>query len=457
MVFSSLSFIFRFLPVFLLAYYLVPGYWKNAVLLLGSIAFYAFGEPKYVLLIVGSVLVNYFIAKAIGKKRRGTARSFLLAVDIIFNIGLLGIFKYLGFIVENINHIGGLKLTVPEIPLPLGISFFTFQILSYVIDVYRQRIPYDRSLIDLGTYILMFPQLIAGPIVTYSEVALDLKTRQRKLSDMERGLQPFIIGLAMKVLLANNMGTIWSNVGTAGYANISTPFAWIGAIAYTMQIYFDFAGYSMMAIGLGRMLGFTLPQNFNYPYAAVSVRDFWGRWHMTLTNWFREYIYIPLGGNRKGGFRTYVNLFAVWFITGLWHGAAWNFILWGLYYFCFVVIERLFLGKVLKRIPAVFGWLYSMLVVMIGWVLFAVNGVDEFAVYITRMFGGYPGTDYLDHIISVMLVLLAGAFFASPVFKMIYNRIKNTVFGLILHFVLFWASVAALVDAAYNPFLYFRF
>ncbi len=457
MVFSSLVFIFRFLPVFLIAYYIVPEYWKNAVLLIGSIVFYAFGEPKYVILIVFSVLANFFLARGIGISSSRFVRRLLLAVDIIFNIGLLAIFKYLGFIVENINHIGGLNLEVPQIALPLGISFFTFQILSYVIDVYRKKIPYDRSLIDLGTYILMFPQLIAGPIVTYSEVALDLKSRQRTFADMEQGLKPFIIGLSMKVLLANNLGTIWDNVGTAGYENISTIFAWIGAAAYTFQIYFDFAGYSLMAIGLGRMVGFTIPENFNHPYAAVSIRDFWGRWHMTLTNWFREYIYIPLGGNRKGSPRTYVNLLIVWFITGLWHGAAWNFVLWGLYYFCFIVIERLFLGKILKKIPRIFGWIYSMLVVVVGWVMFAVEGIDQFVVYITRMFTLNAGTDYMDHIISVVLLLAAGAFFATPIFMMIYKRIKDNAIGLVLHLVLFWASIAALVDAAYNPFLYFRF
>ncbi len=457
MVFSSLEFIFRFLPVFLIVYYLVPEYWKNAVLLTGSIVFYAFGEPVYVLLIIASVVVNYLISLGIGRRRRKRIRLLLLLLDIFFNIGLLAVFKYLDFVIENINLIGGLKIPQPHLALPLGISFFTFQILSYVVDVYKKKVPYDRSLVDLGTYILMFPQLIAGPIVTYDRVALDLKSRQKSLKDLEDGLKPFILGLAMKVLLANNMGTIWSNVGTAGYENISTPFAWIGAIAYTFQIYFDFGGYSLMAIGLGRMLGFSLPENFDHPYTAVSVRDFWNRWHMTLTAWFREYIYIPLGGNRKGGVRTYVNLMIVWFITGLWHGAAWNFVLWGLYYFCFVTLERLFLGKILKRIPKFFGWLYTMLVVVIGWVMFAVNGIGDFAVYITRMFGGYGGTDYLDHIASVILVLVLGAFFSTPVFIRVFGKIKNNIIGVVLLVALFWASASALVDAAYNPFLYFRF
>lgn len=457
MVFSSLDFIFRFLPAFLLIYYVAPERCKNAVLLLGSIVFYAFGEPGYVLLIICSVVFNYLIAKGIGETEGKAGRMILLSVDIILNIGMLAVFKYSGFIVENINRIGGFDFSVPRIPLPLGISFFTFQILSYVVDVYRKKIHYDRNLIDLGTYILMFPQLIAGPIVTYGEVALDLKSRRKRLAQLEEGLKPFIIGLSMKVLLANNLGTIWNNVGTAGYENISTPFAWIGAAAYTLQIYFDFAGYSMMAVGLGRMLGFSIPENFDHPYAAVSVRDFWSRWHMTLTNWFREYLYIPLGGNRNGRIRTYANLFIVWFVTGLWHGAAWNFILWGLYYFCFIAIERLFLGRLLSMLPRFIGWLYTMLVVMTGWVMFATNGVEEFSVYINRMFGGYYGKDYMNHIISVSLLLVAGALFSAPVFRKLYDEIKDGTGGLILHIALFWASVTALVDAAYNPFLYFRF
>ena len=457
MVFSSLEFIFRFLPVFLIVYYFAPPYWRNAVLLIGSIVFYAFGEPVYVFLIIGSVLMNYLLALGIGKSGGGIRKRLLLAVDIILNVGILAVFKYSAFIVENINLLGGTEFEVPQIPLPLGISFFTFQIMSYVIDVYRGTVPSDRSLIDLGTYILMFPQLIAGPIVTYTEVALDLKSRQRRISDLEEGLKPFIIGLSMKVLLANNLGTVWDSMGTAGYENISTVYAWIGAAAYTLQIYFDFAGYSMMAIGLGRMLGFSLPQNFDHPYAAVSVSDFWNRWHMTLTGWFREYLYIPMGGNRKGKLRTYVNLLIVWFITGLWHGAAWNFILWGLYYFCFIAVERLFLGKLLRRLPGFIGWLYSILVAMIGWVLFAVNGMDDFMVYINRMFGGYTGDDFMEHIVSVAMLIAAGAFFASPFFERCYMRLRDGVMGLFLHLILFWASVTALVDAAYNPFLYFRF
>ncbi len=457
MVFSSLEFIFRFLPVFMLVYYLVPRAWKNAVILLGSIVFYAFGEPKYVLLIVASVAVNFFLAKIMAASRRRVVRGFVFAVDIIFNVAVLVIFKYLAFIITNINGCLGTAYTVPELTLPLGISFYTFQILSYEIDVYKRRIPYDRSLIDLGAYILMFPQLIAGPIVNYTEVSLDMKSRIVRLTDVEDGLRSFIIGLSMKVLLANNFGTIWDNVGTAGYDNISTVFAWIGALAYTFQIYFDFAGYSLMAIGLGRMLGFKLPDNFRHPYMAVSIRDFWDRWHITLTRWFREYVYIPLGGNRKGTVRTYVNLFAVWFITGLWHGAEWSFILWGLYYFCLVVLERLFVGRLLKKLPRLVGRIYTLLAVMLGWVLFATESISDTLVYITKMFTINTGNDYMEQLPAVIMMIVAGAFFSTPLFERFMKRHSKDVIGIAALFVLFWACVAALVDTLYNPFLYFRF
>ncbi|MCR5747728.1 MAG: MBOAT family protein [Lachnospiraceae bacterium] len=457
MVFSSLEFIFRFLPVFLITYYIVPREWKNAVVLLGSIIFYAFGEPKYILLITGSVIVNYYAAKLMSECSGNMKRRLVFLVDIIFNIGILMIFKYLSFIITNINHFSVQSLKVPDIALPLGISFYTFQILSYEIDVYKKRIPYDRSLIDLGAYILMFPQLIAGPIVNYTEVALDMKSRIVKLTDVEEGLRPFIIGLSMKVLLANNLGTIWDNVGTAGYGNISTVFAWIGALAYTFQIYFDFAGYSLMAIGLGRMIGFKLPGNFDHPYTAVSISDFWNRWHITLTRWFREYIYIPLGGNRGGKTRTYVNLFIVWFITGLWHGAAWSFILWGIYYFCFVVLERVFIGNKLKKAPVILRHIYTMLIVMIGWVLFATESVGDTLVYISRMFTFNGGNDFLEHFGSVVALLAAGAFFSAPYFERFMKKHEKDLIGIAILFVLFWASVIALVDTVYNPFLYFRF
>ena len=457
MVFSSLLFIFRFMPVFFAIYYLVPAKWRNAVLLFGSIIFYAWGEPKYAILVLISITVNYFLALGIdaAEDKQGL-RHFFLVLDIIYNVGLLLVFKYSAFAVTNFNALSGSSIPVPDLELPLGISFYTFQIMSYVIDVYRGSCCCERSILDLGTYLLMFPQLIAGPIVVYDKVALALKSREINAGSLERGLKTFILGLGSKVLLANNFGNIWDAAGTAGYEVMSTPMAWIGITAYTFQIYFDFSGYSLMAIGLGEMLGFSFPQNFNFPYIASSVNDFWHRWHMTLTSWFRQYIYIPLGGNRKGRARTYLNMLIVWAVTGFWHGADWNFVLWGLYYFVLLSIEKLFLGKFLGRLK-ILPHIYTMLAVMCGWVLFAVTDTGQAGVYFSRMFTWHPGTDYLENIRTVLLLLAAGAVFSTPVFRQWYIRHKRSFAAAAVLFVIFWASVTALVDSVYNPFLYFRF
>ncbi len=456
MSFSSLNFILRFLPVFLAVYYLTPRKWKNITLAVGSMVFYALGDLWALPVLLISILLNHILARAMARaKKRGFA-AFLLVVDITINLAVLLFYKYTGFIIANLNLAAGTEIVFPTPAMPLGISFYTFQILSYVIDVYRGRIPYERSLIDLTDYIMMFPQLTAGPVVRYEEVALDLKSRRINLSNIEEGLPAFILGLSMKALLANNLSSIWLNVGTAGYENISTILAWIGALSYTFEIYFDFAGYSLMAIGLGRMLGFRIPVNFDHPYISRSVREFWERWHMTLTSWFRDYIYIPLGGNRKGRIRTVINLLIVWTVTGLWHGASWNFVLWGLYYFCFIFIERLFLSKLLKHLPVI-RWIYTMLVVVIGWLLFAIPEVDQFAVYITRLFEYHPGTDYMENLTGMAILLISGAFFSLPLFEKFVMRHRRDVMGIGILAVLFWASISALVDAAYDPFLYFRF
>ena len=457
MVFSSLEFIFRFMPVFFLIYFFVPRKWRNLVLFLGSIVFYAFGEFKYTFLVLGSVLVNYYLARLIDKrKRKGLSGKTILIVDIVFNVGLLVIFKYLGFFVETFNSVFKAGLYVPRLTLPLGISFYTFQIMSYVIDVYRGKAKAERSVIDLGTYIMMFPQLIAGPIVVYNNIEFPLKARKVNLSGYEEGIKTFILGLGSKVLLANNFGHIWESAGMGGYDLMSTPMAWIGAIAYTFQIYFDFNGYSLMAIGLGQMLGFKFPENFNNPYTARSVNDFWKRWHITLTSWFREYIYIPLGGNRRGALRTVLNLFIVWLVTGLWHGASWNFVLWGLYYFILIMIERLFLGRYLEKLRVV-SRIYTLLAVICGWVLFALTDLNHVRLYLLRMFTLHGGDDYKENIITVTVLFIAGAILSTPVLGPWYRRHKNKVVGIILLFLIFWASVTFLVDTAYNPFLYFRF
>ncbi len=457
MVFSSLIFILRFMPVFFIIYYIVPAKWRNFVLFAGSVIFYAWGEPKYVILVLISVAVNFFIAKAIGRSgdRQGRKKLFL-ATGIIYNAGLLLLFKYSAFVITNINEFCGTSVRVPELALPLGISFYTFQIMSYVIDVYRGTCEYETSILDLGTYLMMFPQLIAGPIVVYDKVALSLKAREISAENLENGLKTFIIGLGSKVLLANNFGSIWNNAGIAGYEDISTPQAWIGMIAYTLQIYFDFNGYSLMAVGLGEMLGFSFPENFRYPYTATSVTDFWRRWHITLTSWFREYIYIPLGGNRKGRMRTYLNMFIVWAVTGFWHGADWNFIIWGLYYFVLISIERLFLGKLLKH-SRVLSRIYTMLAVMCGWILFAITDVRQVGVYFSRLFSWHYSTDYLENIGTVAGLLLTGAILSTPIFHGFYEKHIKSVPVLAVLIIIFWGSVVSLVDAVYNPFLYFRF
>ena len=457
MVFSSLLFIFRFMPVFFIIYYLVPVKWRNAVLFGGSIIFYAWGEPRFAILVLISIAVNYFLARWIdgAGDSRGKRRLFLI-IDIVYNVGLLLVFKYSAFAVTNVNAVFGTSFNVPSVALPLGISFYTFQIMSYVIDVYRRTCSCEDSILDLGTYLLMFPQLIAGPIVVYNKVALSLKARDIDAGNIERGLKTFILGLGSKVLLANNFGQIWDAAASGGYDQMSTPMAWIGILAYTFQIYFDFNGYSLMAIGLGEMLGFTFPANFNFPYTASSVNDFWHRWHMTLTSWFREYIYIPLGGNRKGTARTYLNMLIVWAVTGFWHGADWNFVLWGLYYFVLLSVEKLFLGRILKK-SRILSRIYTMLAVMCGWVLFAITDMKQVGIYFSRMFTWHTGTDYLENIRTVLILLAAGAILSTPVFRPWYIKNKKSVLCIAVLFVIFWASVTSLVDSAYNPFLYFRF
>ncbi len=459
MVFSSLVFLFRFMPVFFLIYYLVPSRFKNIVLFLGSMVFYAWGEPKYTILILCSIVVNYYFASSIERFNpvfRRTERRIILFLAVFYNVGMLFIFKYLGFLISIINSVSGADIPEPVIPLPLGISFYTFQILSYVIDVYRENVEAEKSILNLGTYLVMFPQLIAGPIVKYSRVEKGLKRRKMHPINIDNGLRTFVLGLGSKVIFANSLGNIWSACQEAGFANISTLFAWLGITAYTLQLYFDFSGYSLMAIGLGEMLGFRFPKNFDHPYAAGSITEFWKKWHMTLTSWFREYIYIPLGGNRKGILRTVLNMLIVWLITGLWHGAAWNFVIWGLYYFVILLIEKLFLKKFLDKI-GFFGWAYTILIVMLGWVLFASPSLGDALIFISRMFTINPGTDFIEYFNTYWYFLAAGAFFASPLPAVWYKKNRHSAVSFFFLIAVFLISVGLLVDSVYNPFLYFRF
>lgn len=452
MIFSSLLFIFWFIPIFFGVYYLVPEKLKNTVLFVGSIIFYAWGEPTYLILIFVSILVN-FIAGLLMEKV--TAKKLILILALCFDFGMLMIFKYSGFFVQNINSFFSLNLPIPKLVLPLGISFYTFQIASYVIDLYRGKIEAEHNIITLGTYLVMFPQLIAGPIVVYKEVSKELHSRKITLSQIEEGLGIFIWGLSSKVLIANQCGALWDELEKIGYANISMPLAWLGVLAYTLQIYFDFNGYSVMAIGLGKMLGFNIPKNFDYPYISKSLTEFWRRWHITLSGWFREYVYIPLGGNRKGKMRTYVNLFVVWFLTGFWHGAGWNFIIWGLFFFVFLSMEKSFLGKMLDN-HSILARVYSLIMIGLSWMIFAITDFSMLKTYFIRLFSFTAGRDFVYYLRNYFVLLVLACVLATPVLKGIFEKCPKWAKNVI-YVVLLILSVSYLADASFNPFLYFRF
>ena len=468
MVFSSLTFLFCFLPAFLLLYFLVPVSWKNGILFAASLFFYFYGvreHPFYLLLMLLSVLVNYGAARGMAACRRKKGRIRWLTAGMTWNIGCLFVFKYLDFLSGNMNVLmekASLGIQIPyfRLVLPVGISFYTFQISSYLIDVYRRKVRAEHSLLILGTYLCMFPQLIAGPIVTYSQVNRQLKSRVHSFGNLEEGLREFTIGLVLKVLIANRVGNLWNQVNAIGFDSISCPLAWLGIAAYTFQIYFDFYGYSLMAKGLGTMMGFDFPDNFRNPYLACSMTDFWRRWHMTLGGWFREYVYIPLGGGRQHRYR---NLFLVWMLTGLWHGASWNFILWGLALFLLLAVEKRGLLKVLERWPLL-GHLYMMLVIPLSWLLFAVKGLGAFAVYLGRLFpffGQAGGTvfqgDFIKYGCAYGIPLAAAVLCCTGMPRKLYEAKKYTfavTFGLIL---LFWGCVYCMYLGLDDPFLYYQF
>ncbi len=453
MIFSSLLFLFWFLPIFFAIYYLSPARFKNAVLLIGSMVFYSWGEPKFLLLLVLSIIVNYAAGLAIFHFR---AKRVFLCLAMIFDFGMLIFFKYINFFIENLNRVSGISLQTIALTLPLGISFYTFQIASYVIDVYRGKVKAERSLLTLGTYLSMFPQLIAGPIVVYSDVAESLHNRTIRLSDVSEGISVFILGLASKVLIANNVGALWTEAGKIGYSNLSMPLAWMAMLSFSLQIYFDFNGYSLMAIGLGKMLGFSFPKNFDMPYMSFSITEFWRRWHMTLSGWFREYVYIPLGGNRKGTARTYVNLFIVWTLTGFWHWADWNFVLWGLFFFVILTVEKTLLKGFLEKHP-VFAFVYAKLLILFSWMIFAITDLKQIGVFFTRLFSFTGGSEVLYYLQNYGVILVIGCVLSTPVLSKLYEKYKMKVPGIIVSFAILFASVAYLADAGYNPFLYFRF
>ncbi|WP_195263129.1 MBOAT family protein [Clostridium sp. 1001275B_160808_H3] len=456
MVFSSLIFIFRFLPIFVGVYYITPYKYKNLCILIFSLFFYSFGEPKYFPIMVSSIIVDYTISLLIQKNFKNRSKcKVLLLISIVFNIGILIYFKYSNFFIENINLLFNSSIRKINLALPLGISFYTFQTLSYTIDVYKGKVEAERNLIDFGAFVSLFPQLIAGPIVKYSDINKEIKNRSITMSNFELGLEEFIIGLSKKVLIANNIGMLWSEISSKELVNISTPLAWIGIISFSFQIYFDFSGYSSMAIGLGKMIGFNFPNNFNFPYISRSITEFWRRWHITLGSWFKEYVYIPLGGNRVKKRRVFFNLLIVWFLTGFWHGAEYTFILWGLYFFVLLYIEKIFLEKVLKKY-VIFSHLYTIFFLIIGWCLFAISDITTLSIYIKKMFAMDFRSDWIYYTRNYFIVIILCIIFSTPIVLKIYSKLNKVIKSIII-VLLFIMSVAYLVDSSYNPFLYFRF
>lgn len=462
MVFSSIEFIFRFLLIFLVVYYITPRRYRNIILLTGSLVFYAWGETTYFFLIISSILINYVLTLIMEKSGK---RKTWLIIMLVFNMGMLFIFKYLNFFIDNLNIIP--LVNIPNIDfghLPLGISFYTFQMVSYVVDVYKRKFPAEKNIISFANYITMFPQLTAGPIVFYPEVSGEMKKRRIRPRDIEAGVTAFIIGLSYKVLLGDQIYTMWNSIQTAGVYGITTTVSWIGAWAYSFKIYFDFAGYSMMAVGLGRILGFYIPINFIDPYESKTATEFWRRWHITLGRWFKEYIYFPLGGNRKGKKRMIINLFAVWAFTGLWHGANWNFIIWGLGFFVLLMIEKFYTYNFLNK-SKVIGHLYMLIVIPVSWVVFALEDFDNLILYLKRMFCiPIQGTVNVDkaQLLSKYLgdywwLLLICAIASTGLPMKIIDKLYDTIVLKLIMVILFWISIYFLLKSGDNPFLYFGF
>ncbi|WP_194190636.1 MBOAT family O-acyltransferase [Clostridium chrysemydis] len=454
MVFSSLVFLFRFLPLAFILYFITPSKYKNFILLILSLIFYSFGEGRYFFVMLSSVFVDYFMSRLIDKNRDNIKKKRLfLIISLAFNLGLLFYFKYFNFFISNINNVFNVNITVLEKVLPLGISFYTFQTMSYTIDVYKGKVKVQKSFIDFATFVCMFPQLIAGPIVKYKDISKELGVRKISLSMLSLGVEYFILGLASKVILANNIGLLFNEVKEIGFDNVSTILAWISIISFGLQIYFDFLGYSLMAIGLGKALGFNFPKNFDYPYISRSISEFWRRWHITLGSWFREYVYIPLGGNRT---RVYLNLFIVWFLTGLWHGAEYNFILWGIYFFVFISLEKLFLLKFLNK-KKVFSHIYTIIILIIGWAIFSMDNIEDLILLFKSMFSLRISFDFLYYLLNYGVILILCLLFSTKVISRVYEKIISNTIKEILLLVLFIISVAYIVSSSYNPFLYFRF
>ena len=459
MIFSSILFIYYFLPILLLIYFIVPSKYKNLVLLIFSLIFYFLGEPKYIIVLLSSCFINYYLSKQFEKSKR---RKLYLIISLIYNIGNLLVFKYTDFFISNINQILNTKIPYLYIIMPIGISFFTFQALGYVIDVYNKKHKPAKNILDFMTYICLFPQLVAGPIVRYSDIEKELIERKHSYELFAEGIKRFVVGLSKKVLLANVLGEFSKALITETVLS-----SWIKPIAYTLQIYFDFSGYSDMAIGLGLMFGFKFLENFNYPLIASSITDFWRRWHMSLSSWFRDYVYIPLGGNRVSKLKWIRNLFIVWFLTGFWHGANWNFIIWGLYFGTLLVIEKFILGKLLEK-TKIIKYIYTSFIIIISFLIFSVESLPEIITNLKNMFfiNDIPFTSletnhYLRSYLVLLIISIIGA---TPLFKNIIGKLKETKIKIVIDILepiylisLLLLCTAFLIDASFNPFLYFRF
>lgn len=475
MVFSSMIFLWLFLPVTLVMYYLIEKKYRNGFLVLASFIFYAWSGPKYIILIMLSILINYAFGILIYNEGSKNKRKCLLTLDLIGNLAILGYFKYFNFIVSNLNIIVGKEvLGLREIVLPIGISFYTFQAISYVVDVYRSKnnngeVKAQNNIIDLTLYIILFSKLTQGPIVKYHDFEKQINDREITVKRTAYGIKRFIFGISKKVLIANTLGVVSDDIFALGFNDLNTTIAWLGIVCYTLQLYFDFSGYSDMAIGLGEMFGFTFMENFNYPYLARSVQEFWRRWHISLSTWFMEYLYIPLGGNRKGKIRTYINLLIVFLITGLWHGSSWNFIVWGVFHGMFLVIERIGFGKLLQQNKyKLLNNLYTILVVMVGWVFFRAPNLKSALKYIYRMFvptnidGLYSVSFFVNRevlLILILAIVLCGVLqvMIPKIQQIVYEKKEINIVSILLLSILFFTCIISISSGTYNPFIYFRF
>lgn len=467
MVFSSLIFLWIFLPVVFILYFTAKEQYRNIILLIASLFFYAWGEPVYVFVMMLSIVINYFCGLKIGVEDEHK-RKRALFWGVFVNLALLGVFKYTGFFTENVNAVFGLQVEVKHLPLPIGISFYTFQSISYLVDIYRRVCEPQKNIVKMGLFISFFPQLIAGPILKYYDIASQIDKRQVTLPLFNEGAVRFLQGLAKKVIIANIMAKTADEIFALGISDISTPTAWIGIIAYTFQIYFDFSGYSDMAIGLGKMFGFHIHENFNHPYTATSIKDFWRRWHISLSTWFKEYLYIPLGGNREGTLKTYRNLMIVFFLTGLWHGASWNFVIWGVFHGTFLVLERIFpIEKILHF--RLLKSIYTLLVVIVAWVFFRAETLGSAWAYLNRMFVPYDMESYSKYLsnefVYVAVLALASCGFGAMLYRRLFALIGRENWGNAVVravnpafcAVIAYFSVLLLASNTYNPFIYFRF